>query len=80
MIIYMNRGDAYARLGLYQSAIKDFNEAIRLKPDFGDFYSKRGAVYLNQGNNKPGCHDAQKACELGDCTILKAAQGRGDCN
>ncbi len=79
MIIYNNRGDAYAQLGLYQRAIEDFSEAIRLKHDCADFYRKRGAVYLNQGNFKLGCHDAQKACELGNCTILEAAQARRDC-
>jgi len=79
MIIYLNRGDAYARLGLYQSAIDDYTEAIRLKPDCADFYNKRGAVYLSRGNNGPGCRDAQKACDLGDCAIWEAARGRGDC-
>ncbi|MGD0279842.1 MAG: tetratricopeptide repeat protein [Smithella sp.] len=79
MIIYNNRGDAYAKLDWYQHAVEDFSEAIRLKPDYADFYIKRGAVYLNQGNNKLGCCDAQKACELGNCAILDAAKGKGDC-
>jgi protein O-mannosyl-transferase len=79
MIIYNNRGDAYTKLGLYQRAIEDFSEAIRLKPDYADFYSKRGAVYLNQGNYGLGCRDAFKACELGDCAILDAAQAKRDC-
>ena len=79
ILIYKNRGDAYIQLGLYQRAIEDYSEAIRLKPDYADFYNKRGSVYLYQGNRAPGCRDAQKACELGNCGILKAAQGKGDC-
>jgi tetratricopeptide (TPR) repeat protein len=79
MVIYNNRGDAYIKLGMYQDAIEDYSEAIRLKPDYADFYHKRGSVYLHQKNKDLGCRDAQKACELGNCEILKAARYRGDC-
>lgn len=76
---YVNRGFAYDKLRQYQRAIEDFNEAIRLKPDFVAAYNFRGIDYLRQGNKKLGCLDAQKACELQDCDLLKFANGRGDC-
>ena len=79
IVIYNNRGDAYIKLGMYQDAIEDYSEAIRLKPDHADFYNKRGSVYLHQRKNDLGCRDAQKACELGNCGILKAARYKGDC-
>ncbi|MCE5212579.1 MAG: tetratricopeptide repeat protein [Deltaproteobacteria bacterium] len=77
--LYNNRGVVCAKLGFYRRAIEDFNEAIRLKPDDADAFYKRGVVYLEQGNKELGCRDAHRACELGNCGILKSAQDKGDC-
>src|SRR5664280_1724497 len=71
---YYSRGFAYDNLGQYQSSIKDYNEAIRLQPDYVNAYNNRSFAYLLQGNNNLGCHDAQKACALGLCTVLKWAK------
>ena len=76
---YNNRGIAYCVFGRYRRAVEDFNEAIRLKPDDAGSYNNRGTVYLNQGIKELGCYDAQKACALGDCEILKIARSRGNC-
>jgi tetratricopeptide (TPR) repeat protein len=76
---YCNKGMTYAKIGLYQHAIEDFNDAIRLEQDYADAYNGRGIVYLLQGNKEPGCRDAQKACELGNCKALELAKGREDC-
>ena len=76
---YNNRGIIYTKFGQYQMAMEDFNNAIRLKPDDADTYFNRAFIYLNQGNIKPGCFDAQKACELGNCKILEAAKAKGYC-
>jgi tetratricopeptide (TPR) repeat protein len=77
---YNNRGTIYTKLGQYQMAIEDFNNAIRLKPDDADTYFNRGIVYFTQGNNKPGCFDAQKACALGNCKILEITKTKGLCH
>lgn len=77
--LYNNRGVAYAKLGNYQSAIDNFSKAIELNPHYSDALSKRGIVYLEQGNRELGCRDAYKACEMGNCEILKSAQSKGDC-
>jgi lipoprotein NlpI len=61
------------------TAIKDFNTAISLKPDYAEAFNNRGTVYLNHGNNKLGCYDAQKACGSGNCKTLEAAKDRGSC-
>ncbi|MCX6224008.1 MAG: tetratricopeptide repeat protein, partial [Bacteroidia bacterium] len=65
--------------GKIEEAIYHYNEAIRLKPDCAEVYNNRAFVYLNQGNKELGCRDAQKACELGNCRILKGAKIRGFC-
>jgi tetratricopeptide (TPR) repeat protein len=76
---YVNRGTVYGKNGQYQSAIEDYSEAILLKPDDADFYNSRAIIYFNQGNKELGCLDCQKACELGNCTILESARARGFC-
>ena len=76
---YNNRGVAYKKLNQPQQAIEDYNEAIRLKPDYAEAYNNRGMAYLEQGNEELGCNDAQKACELGQCKLLKLYKDKGLC-
>jgi tetratricopeptide (TPR) repeat protein len=77
---YNNRGVVYTKLSQYQTALDDFSKAIRLKPDYADAHNNRGIVYFTQGNNKPGCFDAQKACELGNCKTLEIAKAKRLCH
>ena len=66
-------------MGIYQKALEDLNEAIRLKSDYADAYINRARVYLNQGDKLSGCRDAQKVCKLGNCKFLEDAKQRGVC-
>ena len=63
-----------------KKAIKYLNNAIKLKPDYVEAYNNRGVTYLLQGNNDLGCHDAQKACSLGDCKLLDLVKSKGLCH
>jgi tetratricopeptide (TPR) repeat protein len=76
---YNNRGAVYSALGNYGQAIEDYGRAIEIKPDYVQAYINRALVYLNQGDNISGCRNAQKACELGNCKLLEAANTRGLC-
>jgi tetratricopeptide (TPR) repeat protein len=76
---YNNRGVADDNLGQYQNAIDDFSRAIGIKKDYADAYYNRAHIYLIQGNKDIGCADAQKACELGTCSILEIAKKNGHC-
>jgi tetratricopeptide (TPR) repeat protein len=76
---YINRGNAYKGLGNYRQAIEDFGRAIKIKPDYAESYYNRASVYLKQDDNISGCRDARKACELGNCKLLEAANTRGLC-
>jgi len=50
-IYYYNRGVAYANLGQYQPAIKDYNQAIRLKPDYARGFYQQGTIYSEIGTS-----------------------------
>lgn len=81
------KGDALARLGEWDSAIKAFDEAIRLKPDFALALNGRGVVYAYKGKWNESLDDLDKANEkdpkfadahasLGTMSILnKAPEG-----
>jgi len=74
-----NRGLTYSNLGQHQQAIEDYNEAIHLNIENSSVYHNRGKAYFIQGNKEPGCRDAQKACELGDCKLLEDAKSKKAC-
>ncbi|HTA27474.1 MAG TPA: tetratricopeptide repeat protein [Bacteroidia bacterium] len=44
---YCNRGLLNHRLGKYPEALGDFNIAISLNPDIGEFYTDRGVTYMS---------------------------------
>ncbi len=76
---YNNRGNAYNGLGNYKQAIEDYGKAIEIKPNYLEAYFNRGLDYLTHGDNISGCRDARKACELGICKLLEAANTKGLC-
>jgi tetratricopeptide (TPR) repeat protein len=76
---YFYRGISYYNIGNYKQAIEDFGRAIELSPGYAEPYYTRGVAYLTHGDNISGCPDARKACELGNCKLLEAANTRGLC-
>ena len=61
-LIYRIRGDAEYALGIYQSAISDYSEQIRLKPQEAYAYYKRGLSYqqIDQDKAISDFHTAEK--------------------
>ena len=62
---YMNRGNAYGKLGKRQRAIQDYDEAIRLNPQFASAYNNRSVAYQSLGKRKLAERDFQKVKERG---------------
>jgi len=61
---YFNRGNAYYLLGGFSNAIKDYDQAIYLKPGYIDALINRGVAYSDQGNHQESLKDYQKAIQL----------------
>ena len=62
---YYARGLAYYNLQNYSQAISDFNQAIRLNPNFYKSYYYRGVAYKALGEIDKAEADFEKARELG---------------
>ena len=69
----------YNKLGQYQQAIEDFDEAILFDSNVATFYNNRAAVHLKHGDKKIGCLDAERACVLKYCATLEWAKKEGYC-
>lgn len=61
---YFNRGNAKYHLRLYQSAILDYTDAIRLNPDFAEAYISRGAAKSSLGEHFAAIRDYDTAIRL----------------
>ena len=54
---YYNRGNAWARKGIFDKAIADYDEAIRLNPNYAEAHSNRGSAWFDKGNPKEAIKD-----------------------
>jgi len=73
---YNNRGIAYARLGEYDKAVKDYDKAIKLKPDLAEAYYNRGLAYAKQQKYDEAIKDYDEAIKLKP-DLAEAYVGRG---
>ena len=46
---FFNRGRAYADRGQYDRALRDFDQAVRIDPNYADAYNSRGVAYSGMG-------------------------------
>ncbi len=61
---YNNRGKAYADRGAYELALRDYNKAIELKPEYAEHYNNRGNALDDLGDHAQAIRDFDKAIEL----------------
>ena len=75
-IFYNNRGEVYYRKGEYDRAIADYDQALRLDPDFAFAYNGRGSVYIRKGAYDRAIADIDQALRL-DPDFALAYNNRG---
>jgi len=61
---YACRGGVLSNKGEFLNAIKDFDSALKLQPENGDFYYNRAQVYDRLGNTDEALTDLARAVEL----------------
>jgi len=62
--IFHNRGIEFARLKMYRDALKDYDRALVIYPQYSYVYNDRGAVYLEIGDYQRAIVDFKKSIEL----------------
>ena len=61
---YGHRGITFTKLQLYDEALRDLNEAIRLAPDRTSGYTNRAIAYVGLANYEAAIHDYCTAIEI----------------
>lgn len=74
---YNNRGNIKQRLGLYKEAIEDYDESIRLRPNYASTYKNRSAAKLHLDMFEEAIQDCDTAIKL-DPTRPGAYFNRGN--
>ncbi len=64
VIALFNRGNIYKRRQLHDLALRDYSEAIRLRPDQPLFYNNRGVTYYETGKPDLAIPDFDQAIRL----------------
>lgn len=61
---YNRRGNVYFNKGNYDQAIQDYNQAIRLNPEFGFAFNNRGSAYRAKEDYDRAIQDYNQAIRL----------------
>lgn len=63
-IAYNNRGNAYNAEGKYELAIQDYDESIKLNPDYAKPFNNRGVAYRKKGDYDRAVADFDAAIKI----------------
>ena len=74
--LYFQPGVDYAKQGDYRKAIEQFNEAIRIDPQYAAAYYNRGWAYGNLGQYERAIQDFDEAIRI-DPQLGRAYYNRG---
>jgi len=75
-VAFANRGRAWSEKGEYDRAMRDFDNAVRLDPNFADVFNYRGIADVAQGQYDRAVQDYDQAIRL-DPNYAIALYNRG---
>lgn len=61
---YFNRGNENLNKEMYDQAIADYTQAIRIAPNYVDAYNQRGSAYINKGDEDRAIADFTQVIRL----------------
>ena len=76
--ILFKRGTAQIETGEYAKAVADFDEAIRLRPEFGEAFHNRAVAKWRKGDLEGALADFDESVALGQVELWRAYKVRGD--
>ncbi len=74
---YNNRGSSYAEQKQYERSIKDYNQAIEIRPDYAEAYNNRGNSYADLEQYERAIKDFDKAIKI-NSEYAEAYNNRGN--
>lgn len=74
---YYHRGNSYVKLGQYERAIADYNQAIEIDSEDAEAYNNRGNSYNGLNQYEHAIEDLNKAIELKP-NLVEAYNNRGN--
>jgi tetratricopeptide (TPR) repeat protein len=63
-VAYVDRGDAYDQSGNYDEAIKNYDQALQLQPDYAAAFNNRGSAQLSKKEYDRAIRDFSEAIRL----------------
>ena len=67
---FLNHGNAYAKQGLYDRAIQDYDKALTFNPDLAEAYTNRGLAYAQKANLDRAIKDFSQVIKLKNKTQI----------
>src|SRR5208282_5114912 len=77
VIAYNNRGNAYTGKGQYELAIRDYDESIKLNPNYAKSFNNRGIAYQKKGEYGRAIEDFDAAIKI-DSNYAEAFANRAE--
>jgi len=61
---YVNRGNAFKKIGDFEKALSDYSKGISLNNNIPDAYYNRGLIYIDMANYDAAINDFKKALKI----------------